>query len=68
VYRHFRHTLTIPASSTFQRLLFPDLFVAASVSASVTAYNTFYTPLQLSLVPFTLCSLAVGLLVKTGKI
>ncbi len=64
VYRHIRHTLTLPQSSTLQRLLFPDLFLAASISGGVSWYNSVAEQaLVLPIVPFTLCSLAVGLLV-----
>ena len=64
VYRHLRHTLTLPWSSTVHRLVFPDLFAAATISGSVTAFNSLSEhALVLPTVPFTLCSLAVGLMV-----
>jgi hypothetical protein len=63
VWRHFRHILTIPNSSVLQRLMFPDLFVVMCSSGAVTYYNSVSsTPFSLPPLPFTLCSLAVGLL------
>lgn len=63
VWRHFRHLLTIPNSSVLQRLAFPDLTVVFLSSGFITYYNTVSAEaVSLPPLPFTLCSLAVGLL------
>lgn len=39
VWRRFRHVLTTLGSSPFQRLLFPDLMLTATIAGGLTYYN-----------------------------
>jgi ion channel-forming bestrophin family protein len=62
-WRHLRHVATIPSSSVLQRLAFPDLTLVFLSSSFVTFYNHVeHIDITLPPLPFTLCSLALGLL------
>eukprot|EP00501_MAST-03F_sp_TOSAG23-6_P001866 GSMAST32.ASY1.ANO1.1944.1 assembled CDS len=65
-WRHIRHMKLLPWAATLQRLSFPDLFLVGATSTSLTLWNTkiIYTQeISINPLPFTVCSLALGLLV-----
>ena len=67
-YRKWRHLMNTFHSSTFQRLLFPDLLWVASVAALLTYYNHFVTRiidesnLHLNMAGFAVATISIGLL------
>lgn len=84
-WRHWRHLLSVPYSSTLQRLFMPDLLVVGCSATAITYYNTVLVPaayhgtaaahgavrsnvatwsaVSLPVLPFTISSMALGLLV-----
>mmetsp|Transcript_14740 Transcript_14740/g.41071 ORF Transcript_14740/g.41071 Transcript_14740/m.41071 type:complete len:463 (+) Transcript_14740:118-1506(+) len=63
--RHLRNMLTVFGCASFQRLVFPDLFLTASVAAGLTYYNLFLggaDPFSFDTAAFTSCSLGISVL------
>lgn len=65
-YRKLRHLINIFRSSPLQRLLFPDLFITASLTGALIYYNEFITPfdkmLHVDTSGFAGATTAIGLL------
>ena len=63
--RHLRHSLTVFQCASFQRLVFPDLFLTAAVAAGVTYYNVTMgatDPFFFDKTAFTSCTTAISVL------
>ncbi len=63
--RHLRHLSTVFKCASFQRLVFPDLFLTAAVAVGVTYYNTtigLADPFFFDKAAFTSCSMAMSVL------
>ncbi|VEU45021.1 unnamed protein product [Pseudo-nitzschia multistriata] len=63
--RHIQHLFTVFGCASFQRLIFPDLFLTASVAAGLTYYNVFFggaDPFAFDTTAFTSCSMGISVL------
>jgi len=63
--RHIRHLFTVFHCASFQRLVFPDLFLTATVAAGVTYYNEMIgldNPFYFDKTAFTSCCMAISVL------
>lgn len=63
--RHIRHSLSVFQCASFQRLVFPDLFLTAAVAAGVTYYNVTMgavEPFFFDKTAFTSCTTAISVL------
>ena len=63
--RHLRHFFSVFKSASFQRLVFPDLFLTASVAAGITYYNVTYgmvEPFFFDKTAFASCCTAISVL------
>mmetsp|Transcript_18962 Transcript_18962/g.47049 ORF Transcript_18962/g.47049 Transcript_18962/m.47049 type:complete len:440 (+) Transcript_18962:118-1437(+) len=63
--RHLRHLSRVFVCASFQRLVFPDLFLTATVAAGVTYYNVAFgvaEPFYFDKTAFTSCCMAMSVL------
>eukprot|EP00536_Pseudo-nitzschia_multiseries_P003936 jgi/Psemu1/318276/estExt_fgenesh1_pm.C_630006 len=63
--RHLRNMLSVFGCASFRRLVFPDLFLTASVAAGLTYYNVFLggdDPFSFDTAAFTSCSMGISVL------
>jgi len=63
--RHLRHLASVFGCASFQRLVFPDLFLTASVAAGLTYYNVAIggaDPIYFDPTCFASCSTAISVL------
>ena len=66
-WRHLRHMVQTPNSAVLQRLAFPDLLLVGSTAGALTVWNstvaTASAVVHLGPLPFTVCTVALGMLV-----
>ena len=63
--RHIKNLVTVFGCASFQRLVFPDLFLTATVAAGVTYYNAvigMVEPFYFDKTAFTSCCMAMSVL------
>mmetsp|Transcript_28390 Transcript_28390/g.59716 ORF Transcript_28390/g.59716 Transcript_28390/m.59716 type:complete len:445 (-) Transcript_28390:195-1529(-) len=64
--RHLRHLVTVFGCASFQRLVFPDLFLTATIAAGLTYYNMTILggidPFAFDTTAFTSCSMGISVL------
>lgn len=63
--RHLRHLVSVFGCASFQRLVFPDLFLTATVAAGLTYYNVAFggaEPFYFDATCFASCSTAISVL------